>query len=657
MVYQSQEAPRAARGKMWTIAILCCFFISAQADKDPLDNFQPTYGQDLLPSYSELDEAASAMDPIDMLRMAVPGTPGEDYPILGEVPDTAFDCTGRVEGGYYADTEAECQPFHICTNDGNGGMSKYSFLCPNGTLFNQQYFICEYWFNVDCSLAESLYGLNDAIGTVEGGNEDAAAAASEASQAGYKAANARAARTRSGKAAKNRELPASPTRFIQTKESRDSRNGREGNDVGEGREGREGGNSKDGRVSRDGRNKKQNISIRNSQLNTSNRGNQQINQQNAKQNLQNRETQNESVQQDSQQLLRNRNSQQNDRNKNKQNTVESRSSPKNKNNRNPVSSSNQLNKDQQNLKNRGNLKNDFRSQEKKGVATVAAGLTQPIFNKLSKSRSSPAFSNSIKTSFVSGKSSRGSFSSSASSQNSIQDQTPNTRESKNKNQALRTIGLKSSQKSQRHQFNGLQQEENRIGRQDFGSSSYSAPAPLSSYAATDTFDTEQSSEEEQNEYYDDYDPNDIPADQAADPVAYEEAPLPVYSKSDPNADPSPPSSDYSLASDDYDDYDPNDVPADQAANPAPLLPTPNPDPVLGGYEDPSVDLLPEYFKSEIALGLADRDDVPLVDPYTGAASQNIPTRKLPPPISLQDYNVPDISDVGFSDLASGSYGR
>ena len=147
---------------MFIIAGLVWF---AGADKDfasdPLDNFQPTYGSDLLPSYSELDEA-SAMSPIDMLRMAVPGTPGEDYPILAEVPETGFDCSGRVEGGYYADTEALCQPFHICTNDGNGGLSKYSFLCPNGTLFNQQNFICEYWFNVDCSLAESLYGLNDA---------------------------------------------------------------------------------------------------------------------------------------------------------------------------------------------------------------------------------------------------------------------------------------------------------------------------------------------------------------------------------------------------------------------------------------------------------------------------------------------------------------
>ena len=39
--------------------------------------------------------------------------------------------------GYYADPEAECQVFHICSDDGQGGMTKYSFLCPNGTIFNQ----------------------------------------------------------------------------------------------------------------------------------------------------------------------------------------------------------------------------------------------------------------------------------------------------------------------------------------------------------------------------------------------------------------------------------------------------------------------------------------------------------------------------------------
>merc|ERR1719244_63887 len=113
-----------------------------------------------------------------MLRMVVPGNPGEDYPIYAEVPDTSFNCEGRVEGGYYADTEAECQPFHVCSADRDGGLAKNSFLCPNGTLFNQENFVCEYWFNVDCSQAESFYGLNDNIGTVEQGDGLAGAASS-----------------------------------------------------------------------------------------------------------------------------------------------------------------------------------------------------------------------------------------------------------------------------------------------------------------------------------------------------------------------------------------------------------------------------------------------------------------------------------------------
>jgi hypothetical protein len=144
---------------------------------DPIDNLISTYGEDLVPGYSQLSaseavpEAAAApmMSGIDMLRMAVPGTPGEDYPIYAKIPDTSFNCEGRIEGGYYADTEARCQPFHICTADGSGSLSKYSFLCPNGTLFNQEYFVCEYWFNVDCSKTESLYVLNEGIGDTNSG--------------------------------------------------------------------------------------------------------------------------------------------------------------------------------------------------------------------------------------------------------------------------------------------------------------------------------------------------------------------------------------------------------------------------------------------------------------------------------------------------------
>ena len=97
------------------------------------------------------------------LEETIPGVPGDDYPIFAEVPDSSFLCDGLVEGGYYADPEAECQAFHICAADGTGGLTKYSFLCPNGTIFQQQYFVCDWWFNVDCSLAESLYYLNDEV--------------------------------------------------------------------------------------------------------------------------------------------------------------------------------------------------------------------------------------------------------------------------------------------------------------------------------------------------------------------------------------------------------------------------------------------------------------------------------------------------------------
>ena len=106
---------------------------------------------------------------------SVPGTPGEDYPIYSEVPETEFSCEGQVIGGYYADPAAECQVFHVCATDkaDAGPNSKWSFLCPNGTIFNQNYFICDWWFNFDCAEAADLYSLNDDIAS----ERDAAAGA------------------------------------------------------------------------------------------------------------------------------------------------------------------------------------------------------------------------------------------------------------------------------------------------------------------------------------------------------------------------------------------------------------------------------------------------------------------------------------------------
>ena len=53
---------------------------------------------------------------------------------LAEIPaDLTFTCEGRSYG-YYADPTTNCQVFHICLGDGD---IKWSFLCPNQTIFNQ----------------------------------------------------------------------------------------------------------------------------------------------------------------------------------------------------------------------------------------------------------------------------------------------------------------------------------------------------------------------------------------------------------------------------------------------------------------------------------------------------------------------------------------
>ncbi|XP_070148710.1 mucin-2 isoform X1 [Polyergus mexicanus] len=81
----------------------------------------------------------------------VTGQPGVDYPALTSIPTTSFSCRG-LRGGYYADLETNCQVFHICDNG-----RKISFLCPNGTIFQQSQLICDWWFKVDCRKSTELY--------------------------------------------------------------------------------------------------------------------------------------------------------------------------------------------------------------------------------------------------------------------------------------------------------------------------------------------------------------------------------------------------------------------------------------------------------------------------------------------------------------------
>ena len=111
---------------------------------------------------------------------SITGQAGVDFPVLASVPDTGFDCGAQEFPGIYGDTGADCQVcisvfspitiqtteyycawqvFYMCQPNGNFD----SFLCPNGTIFNQQYFICDWWYNVDCAASVNFYALNEFI--------------------------------------------------------------------------------------------------------------------------------------------------------------------------------------------------------------------------------------------------------------------------------------------------------------------------------------------------------------------------------------------------------------------------------------------------------------------------------------------------------------
>ena len=51
------------------------------------------------------------------------------------------------------------QAFYMCQPNGEST----AFLCPNGTMFNQQYFVCDWWYNLDCAEQPNFYNYNQLI--------------------------------------------------------------------------------------------------------------------------------------------------------------------------------------------------------------------------------------------------------------------------------------------------------------------------------------------------------------------------------------------------------------------------------------------------------------------------------------------------------------
>ncbi|XP_058116536.1 mucin-2-like [Anopheles ziemanni] len=80
---------------------------------------------------------------------------------LDNMPKTGFTCRDKILGGYYADSETQCQMFHVCVKVAGVGVQDFRFLCPNGTAFDQEAQICADWGDVDCEAATLYYGSDN----------------------------------------------------------------------------------------------------------------------------------------------------------------------------------------------------------------------------------------------------------------------------------------------------------------------------------------------------------------------------------------------------------------------------------------------------------------------------------------------------------------
>lgn len=75
--------------------------IDVRSDDLPAYVEEPLDSYDLNAEASGLEEKAAGDAGLDMLMKAIPGIPGEDYPIYAEAPETAFSCEGQVNGGEF----------------------------------------------------------------------------------------------------------------------------------------------------------------------------------------------------------------------------------------------------------------------------------------------------------------------------------------------------------------------------------------------------------------------------------------------------------------------------------------------------------------------------------------------------------------------------
>ncbi|TDG53301.1 hypothetical protein AWZ03_000116 [Drosophila navojoa] len=94
--------------------------------------------------------------------------PSNATSIRADITDN-FSCANKSYG-YYADVENDCQIFHVCLPvtyaDGKENTFRWSFICPEETIFSQESFTCmrREDMTIDCEESYRYYELNSNFG-------------------------------------------------------------------------------------------------------------------------------------------------------------------------------------------------------------------------------------------------------------------------------------------------------------------------------------------------------------------------------------------------------------------------------------------------------------------------------------------------------------
>jgi len=104
--------------------------------------------------------------------------PAEAETRLSAPLQNSFSCE-NLNYGYYADTDNNCEVFHVClpVTDDAGALlqtTQFSFICGNGTVFSQESLTCVHTDDaLPCVDARNLYDSSNAqFGVIPEGNNN-----------------------------------------------------------------------------------------------------------------------------------------------------------------------------------------------------------------------------------------------------------------------------------------------------------------------------------------------------------------------------------------------------------------------------------------------------------------------------------------------------